>query len=60
MSSTRNAYHTHIKFLAREKLLSSVVIQQIPRSNIYRWRKELPGKYHDFGLASSANQEYEQ
>lgn len=56
---TRVCYHTHLKVLAREGLLCKSVIQNIPRSNLYRWKAEPPGKYADFGLAMKATEDYE-
>lgn len=47
---TRVSYHTHVKALARIGLLCPTVLQQIPRSNIHRWKIEPEDKYHDFGV----------
>ena len=52
-------YHTHIKALVREGLLSTSVLKQIPRSNLYRWRAESQEKYKDFGLILNAEKDYE-
>lgn len=46
--TSRTAYHTHIKWLARDGLLSKAVLKQIPRSNIHRWKLEQPNKYQTF------------
>ncbi len=55
----RTSYHTHIKSLARQGLLCQAVTQQIPRSNLYRWKAEHEGKYHDFGIIINAAQDFE-
>ena len=55
----RVCYHTHIKALVREGLLSTSVLKQIPRSNLYRWRAEPQEKYKDFGLILNAEKDYE-
>ena len=34
-------YHTELKCLARENLLSKEIAALIPRSNIWRWKNEL-------------------
>jgi len=57
-SSPRTSYHTIIKYLARDGLLSSTMIQQIPRSNIYRWKTEPPNKYKSFDLNLQATADY--
>lgn len=56
---SRTSYHTHVKSLAREGLLCHTVMQQIPRSNLYRWKAEHEGKYHDFGIIMNAAQDLE-
>lgn len=55
----RTLYATQVKFLVREGLLSAAILEQIPRSNIYRWRKEPVNKYKDFGLRFDASADYE-
>jgi len=57
-SPPRTLYHTNIKYLARDGLLSSTIIQQIPRSNIYRWKAEPVDKYQMFDLNVQANTDY--
>ncbi len=50
MPTTRLSYHTHIKLLARQGLLPTEFLAQIPRTNIHRWRNEAENKYHSFNL----------
>jgi hypothetical protein len=59
MTTPRTSYHTHIKSLAREGLLYPSVSQQIPRSNLYRWRTEPENKYHNFGILVNAASDLE-
>ena len=54
----RTLYHTHIKCLAREGLLSEDVLKQIPRSNIHRWKSEGPDKYLAFDHNLQGHDEY--
>lgn len=49
-SLRRTLYHTHVKCLARDGLLPEVVLKQIPRSNIHRWKSERPDKYRAFEI----------
>ncbi len=58
-ASARITYHTHIKFLARDGLLSASLLQQIPRSNIHRWKLEPAHKYQSFGLNLQATGDYD-
>lgn len=55
MSNTRTSYHTHIKFLARERLLTPAVSASIPRSNLHRWKSEAPDKYEHFDLCAASD-----
>lgn len=59
MSTTRTLYHTHIKYLAYHDLLSSGILQRIPRSNLARWKKEDPDRYQSFDLNLQAGRDYE-
>lgn len=61
MNSTtlRSSYHTNIKFLARDGLLSKGTLKQIPRSNIHRWKREQPDKYQAFDLGIQGYGDYE-
>ncbi len=54
----RTSYHTQIKYLARNGLLSANVLQQIPRSNIHRWKSEPSHKYQSFDLNVQAAHDY--
>lgn len=56
---TYNSYHTHLKCLARENLLSKEISIQIPRSNIWRWKNEPSDKYQSFDLNLRASDDYE-
>src|SRR6266498_1426323 len=58
-AATRTAYHTNIKYLAREGLLSKELCSLIPRSNLFRWRHESPDKYQNFDLNLKAAKDYE-
>lgn len=49
-SLVRTVYHTHIKCLVRDGLLSASLLQRIPRANISRWKAEPHNKYFDLGL----------
>jgi putative transposase len=49
-SLVRTVYHTHIKCLVRDGLLAAPLLQQIPRSNVSRWKAEPHNKYFDLGL----------
>ena len=55
----RNAYHTHIKSLARDGLLPEAVLKQIPRSNIHRWKFEGPDKYLAFDINVQSSYDYD-
>ncbi|MBS1682224.1 MAG: hypothetical protein JST48_10975 [Bacteroidetes bacterium] len=55
----RNAYHTALKCLARENLLTKGVCGLIPRSNIWRWKHEPSDKYKTFDLNLRGTQDYE-
>ena len=57
--TTRNSYHTEIKYLARENLLATEVCGLIPRSNIWRWKRESSDKYKSFDLNLKGSQDYE-
>ncbi len=55
----RMLYHTHLKTLAYENLLSKDIIEQIPKSTLYRWMKQNPGRYENFDLNLQAANEYQ-
>lgn len=59
MPSVRVSYHTSIKYLAREGLLSAPILKRIPRSNIHRWKSEDPQKYQTFDLHLQGTSEYD-
>jgi putative transposase len=54
-----NSYHTELKCLARENLLSREISVLIPRSTIHRWRNEQADKYKMFDLNLKGSQDYE-
>lgn len=57
--TTYHSYHTELKCLAREGLLSKEIAVLIPRTNLWRWRNEADDKYKDFDLNLRAAQDYE-
>ncbi len=59
MSLQRTLYATQVKFLAHEGLLSASILEQIPRSNIHRWKNEAANKYKDFGFRVDGSNDYE-
>jgi len=52
------SYHTELKCLARENLLSREIAVLIPRSNIWRWKNEPADKYKTFELNLRGSQDY--
>jgi putative transposase len=57
--SKRQSYHTHIKYLVREGLLSSELLMLIPRTNRHRWGNEAADKHTTMGLNALGIQEFE-
>ncbi len=57
--NSKVSYHTELKCLARENLLSKEIAVLIPRSNLWRWRKESADKYETFDLNLRACQDYD-
>lgn len=57
--TTRTVYHTYIKYLAYHDLLSSDILQRIPRSHLARWKREHPDRYQSFELNRQACRDYE-
>jgi putative transposase len=57
--ASRTVYHTHLKYLAHENLLSLNILQRIPKSTMARWKKEDPLRYQSFDLNLRASSDYE-
>lgn len=53
------SYHTELKCLARENLLSREIAVLIPRANIWRWKNEPADKYKTFELNLRRTQDYD-
>lgn len=56
---SRTSYHSHIKCLVRDGLLSADVMGRIPRSNIYRWKSEHVLKYKTLGVSPLSDAGYD-
>jgi hypothetical protein len=54
-----HSYHTELKCLARESLLSKEIAVLISRSNLWRWQNEPTDKYKTFDLNLRASQDYD-
>lgn len=55
----RTVYHTHIKYLAHENLLSKDILKRVPKSTLFRWINEDPHRYETFDVNLMASEDYE-
>ncbi|MBY0432552.1 MAG: hypothetical protein K2U26_00415 [Cyclobacteriaceae bacterium] len=59
MAVTKISYHTSIKYLVRENLLAKEICDRIPRTNMWRWKKEASDKYVCFDLNLTGTQDFD-